>query len=189
MNYSYAKIVNGELAYAPDSVILPGGAVVVNPKRLSYLQAGYKPLALTPPADDPPSGTEWTISRYVETADAITAIYKPTPIYAPPRTFSKLKLVAVLSSLNLWSAFRDWLVETDHYDLFVARPLAVTSLRSCARPSVCAAPLRNKFLRRISQSFREDHPSFTAILYAAQERFCLSDHEIEDILSKCVADD
>ena len=160
MNYSYAKIVNGELAYAPDSVILPGGAVVINPKRLSYLQAGYKPLALTPPADDPPSGAEWTISRYVETADAITAIYKPTPIYAPPRTFSKLKLVAALSSLNLWSAFRDWLVETDHYDLFVA-----------------------------AQSFREDHPSFTAILYAAQERFCLSDHEIEDILTKCVADD
>ena len=27
MNYSYAKIVNGELVYAPDSVILPGGAV------------------------------------------------------------------------------------------------------------------------------------------------------------------
>ena len=160
MNYSYVKIVNGELAYAPDSVILPGGAVVVNPKRLSYLQAGYKPLALTPPADDPPSGTEWTISRYVETADAITAIYKPTPIYAPPRTFSKLKLVTALSSLNLWSAFRDWLVENDHYDLFVA-----------------------------AQSFREDHPSFTAILYAAQERICLSDHEIEDILSKCVADD
>ena len=160
MNYSYAKIVNGELAYAPDSVILPGGAVVINPKRLSYLQAGYKPLALTPPADDPPSGAEWTISRYVETADAITAIYKPTLIYAPPRTFSKLKLVAALSSLNLWSAFRDWLVETDHYDLFVA-----------------------------AQSFREDHPSFTAILYAAQERFCLSDHEIEDILIKCVADD
>ena len=160
MNSSYAKIVNGELAYAPDSVILPGGAVVVNPKRLSFLQAGYKPLALTPPADDPPSGMEWTISRYVETADAITAIYKPPPIYAPPRTFSKLKLVAALSSLNLWSAFRDWLVETDHYDLFVA-----------------------------AQSFREDHPSFTAILYAAQERFCLSDHEIEDILSKCVADE
>ena len=160
MNYSYAKIANGELAYAPDSVILPGGAVVINPKRLSYLQAGYKPLALTPPADDPPSGTEWTISRYVETADAITAIYKPTPIYAPPRTFSKLKLVAALSSLNLWSAFRDWLVETDHYDLFVA-----------------------------AQSFREDHPSFTAILYAAQERFCLSDHEIEDILTKYVADE
>ena len=106
------------------------------------------------------SGTEWTISRYVETADAITAIYKLTPIYAPPRTFSKLKLVAALSSLNLWSAFRDWLVETDHYDLFVA-----------------------------AQSFREDHPSFTAILYAAQERFCLSDHEIEDILTKCVADE
>ena len=111
-------------------------------------------------AGDPPSGTEWTISRYVETADAITAIYKPTPIYAPPRTFSKLKLVAALSTLNLWAAFRDWLVETDHYDIFVA-----------------------------AQSFREDHPSFTAILYSAQERFCLSDHEIEDILSKCVADD
>ena len=41
--------------------------------------------------------------------------------------YRKLRLVMVLSKRNLWQQVRDWLIETDLYDLFLARPLAAPS--------------------------------------------------------------
>lgn len=156
MNTNYGKLVNGAIIYAPSSLNTPAG-LIVNPKRLSYLQAGWKFLDLQPPADPPPDKT-YEITGYTETATDIRANFKLVPLVAPPRTFSKLRLINVLMSRNLWPAVRDWLDTSGYYDIFVA-----------------------------AQDFREDHPQFAAALTAAQSRFGLTDSETAAILAESVS--
>ena len=157
MNTSYGKLVNGAVVYAPATLHTKCG-VILSPKRLSYLQAGWKHLDIQPPAD-PPEGKEYRISGYTETATDIRPIFKLVPVVSPPRTFSKLRLINALMSRNLWPAVRDWLDATGYYDLFVA-----------------------------AQDFREDHPQFAAALAAIRTRFSLPDSEIAAILAESVAD-
>ena len=156
MNKNYARLTGGKLQYAPSTLITPQG-IIMNPKRLSYLQAGWKLLDLQTPAEAP-EGKEYVISGYTETATDIRAIYKLIPLNPPPRTYSKLRLVTALTKRGIWAAFRDWLTETDLYDLFLA-----------------------------AQSFRSDHPQFTAALTAAQTRFHLSAEETAAILAESAA--
>lgn len=152
MNLHYANFVNGQLIYAPSIIITKHGDTILNPKRLSYLQAGYKQLVDEPPA--PPRGKSAALTRYDETSDTITAVYKFVPTQDAPRVFSKLRLVAALDSQGLWSAFRDWMVEQEYYDLFLA-----------------------------AQEFREDHPSFSEVLNAAKTRFNLTDDQTAQLLA------
>ena len=158
MNPNYGKLVNGAIIHAPTSLNTPSG-VIMNPKRLSYLQAGWKFLDLQPPVDPPPEGKEYRISGYTETPTDIRPIFKLVPVVSPPRIFSKLRLINALVSRDLWPAVRDWLDASGYYDLFVA-----------------------------AQDFREDHPYFIAALSAAQERFGITRDEIAALLSECVAD-
>ena len=155
MNKNYARLTGGKLQYAPSTLITPQG-IIMNPKRLSYLQAGWKFLDLQTPAEAP-EGKEYVISGYTETATDIRPVFKLIAIEMPPRTYSKLRLVTALASRGLWSAFRDWLVETDLYDLFLA-----------------------------AQDFRSDHPQFTAALTAAQSRFHLTPSETAAILEESI---
>lgn len=156
MNKSYAKLIGGRLHFAPSVLVTPGG-VIMNPKRLSYLQAGWKFLDLQPPAD-PPDGKEYVIRGYTETGNDIRAVFKLVSVKTPPRTYSKLRLVSALTSRGLWPALRDWLIETDLYDLFLA-----------------------------AQDFRDDHPQFADALAAAQARFALTSAETAAILSESLA--
>ena len=157
MNTSYGKLVNGAIIHAPTTLDTPSG-VIVNPKRLSYLQAGWKHLDLKPPAD-PPEGKEYALTGYSETAGDIHAEWKLVDCRAPARTFSKLKVVIALTNRGKWAAIRDWLDETEYGDLFDA-----------------------------AQDFREDHPAFIAALSAAQERFGFTADEIAALLAECIAD-
>ena len=158
MNPSYGKLVNGAIIHAPTSLNTPSG-VIMNPKRLSYLQAGWKFLDLQPPVDPPPEGKEYRISGYTETATDIRPIFKLVPVVSPPRTFSKLRLINALMSRNLWPAIRDWLEETGYYDLFAA-----------------------------AQDIREDHPQFAAAIAAIRTRFSLTPDQIAAVLAASVAD-
>ena len=157
MNMKYARFVNGQLTYAPSIIVTKRGDTILNPKRLSYLQASYKQLVDEPPT--PPRGKSAALSRYDETSDPITVVYKLAPVATAPRTFSKLRLVAALDSQCLWSAFRDWMVEQEYYDLFLA-----------------------------AQEFREYHPSFTEVLNAAKSRFNLTDDQCAALLDAAVVD-
>ena len=158
MNKNYARLTGGKLQYAPSTLITPQG-IIMNPKRLSYLQAGWKFLDLQPPADPPPEGKEYAISGYIETAADIRPVFKLIAHNLPPRTFSKLRLVTALTKRGIWSAFRDWLIETDLYDLFNA-----------------------------ATEFREDNADFIAALSAAQSRFGFTRDESAALLAECVAD-
>ena len=154
MNPNYGKLVNGAIIYAPSSLNTPAG-LIVNPKRLSYLQAGWKTLKLDPPKEPAPEGMEYRVSGYTFDDSTIEALYKLVPAEKPPRTFSKLQLINALMSRGLWTAFRDWLDTAGLYDLFVA-----------------------------AQEFREDHPQFTAALSAAKTRFGLTDETLAAILEE-----
>ena len=153
MNTNYGKLVNGAIVYAPSSLNTPSG-LIMNPKRLSYLQAGWKFLDLQPPAD-PPEGKEYALTGYTETATDIQAVFKLVPVVSPPRTFSKLRLVTALTERGLWAAIRDWLEETGYYDLFAA-----------------------------AQDIREDHPQFAAALAAIRTRFSLTPDQIAAVLAE-----
>ena len=154
MNTNYGKLVNGAIVYAPSSLDTPSG-LIMNPKRLSYLQAGWKFLDLQPPVDPPPEGREYRITGYTETATDIQAVFKLVPVVSPPRTFSKLRLVTALTERGLWAAIRDWLEETGYYDLFAA-----------------------------AQDIREDHPQFAAALAAIRTRFSLTPDQIAAVLAE-----
>ena len=156
MNPSYGKLVNGAIIHAPTSLNTPSG-VIMNPKRLSYLQAGWKFLDLQPPVDPPPEGKEYRISGYTETPTDIRPTFKLVPVVSPPRTFSKLRLINALMSRDLWPAVRDWLDATGYHDLFVA-----------------------------AQDFREDHPQFAAALSAIRTRFSLTPDQIAAVLAESV---
>ena len=154
MNTNYGKLVNGAIVYAPSSLDTPSG-LIMNPKRLSYLQAGWKFLDLQPPVDPPPEGREYRITGYTETATDIQAVFKLVPVVSPPRTFSKLRLVTALTERGLWPVIRDWLYETGYYDLFAA-----------------------------AQDIREDHPQFAAALSAIRTRFSLTPDQIAAVLAE-----
>ena len=149
MNNQYGKLVNGAIVCAPSSLETAAG-VIVNPKRLSYLQAGWKFLDLQHPsidrlrgslrsgdipADPPPEGKEYAVTGYTETATDIRPVFKLVDLDQPPRTFSKLRLINALTECGIWQACRDWLDASGYYDLFLA-----------------------------AQDFREDHPQFAAPL-------------------------
>ena len=74
MNHNYARLMGGKLQYAPSTLITPQGSIM-NPKRLSYLQAGWKLLDLQTPAEAP-EGKECVISGYTETQSDIRPVYK-----------------------------------------------------------------------------------------------------------------
>ena len=103
----------------------------------------------------PPDKT-YEITGYTETATDIRANFKLVPLVAPPRTFSKLRLINALMTRNLWPSVRDWFDTSGYYDIFVA-----------------------------AQDFREDHPQFAAALTAAKSRFGLAD-ETAAILAKVI---
>ena len=157
MNKQYGKLVNGAIVYAPSSLETPAG-VIVNPKRLSYLQAGWKFLGLQPPADPPPEGKEYAVTGYTETATDIRPVFKLVDLDQPPRTFSKLRLINALTERGIWQACRDWLDASGYYDLFLA-----------------------------AQDFREDHPQFAAALAAARSRFAIDDATLAAILAEAEA--
>ena len=131
----------------------------MNPKRLSYIQAGWKFLDLQPPAEPQPEGKEYAINGYTdETSADIRPVFKLVALNLRARTFSKLRLVTALTKRGIWAAFRDWLTETDLYDLFLA-----------------------------GNDFREDHPQFAAALSAAQTRFHSTPSETAAILAESAA--
>ena len=156
MNINYGRIVNGQLEYAPSSLVTPAG-VVVNPSAATYRKAGWLRVEPVPP---PPEGYTHAISGYTWSDEAITPIVKRIPIENPPRTFSKLKLVTILTERGIWPAVRDWLDETGWGDFLIA-----------------------------AQNIREDHPAFKAALAESKSRFGFTDDQIAAVLTASISDD
>ena len=173
MNTKYAKLANGQIEYAPDSIEADGG-IKVNPSAESYLAAGWKKVVDEKP--EPQADHVVAFSRYDESDTAITFVYKQVPYVkqdvsgggtsgggsnAEPghRKFSKLKLVAALKAADKWVLVKTWLEEKAYYDFYLA-----------------------------AQDFAEDYPLFQEGLAALKRYANLTDETVEAILAQCVAD-
>jgi hypothetical protein len=114
----YAKLVNGTLHPAPRAVRI-GAAVVCNPTPAQYEAAGYKRVIDSPPTTD---AAHYAVPiGWAEIGGEIVRQYEvrayPPP---PPRVFSKLRIVAALTSAGVWDSVKQLLIERSLYDLFLA---------------------------------------------------------------------
>ena len=75
----------------------------------------------------------------------------------PPRTFSKLRIVAALSKAGVWDAVKQLLIERGYYDLFLA-----------------------------AQDFRDDNEDFKNGKTALQTALGWTDEQVEAVLAASV---
>lgn len=120
----------------------------------------WLPLDSTKPEKD---GAYFVSTEYGDLVDGrIVRRYDERPIVAPPRTFSKLKLYAVLSAANLWDALKAWL-EAQTYE-------GMNAWEAFS----------------LAQELTEDHPMFTEWFSAAKTALGVDDATAEELLAKCV---
>ena len=186
MNINYGKLVNGAIIHAPSSLDTPAG-LIMNPKRLSYLHAGWKFLDLQPPVDPPPEGREYRITGYTETATDIQAVFKLVPVVSPPRTFSKLRLVTALTERNA-----PQMSEANRREAAqIAEQSSARAERSDRKGPRLWPAIRDWLeetgyydLFAAAQDIREDHPQFAAALAAIRTRFSLTPDQIAAVLAE-----
>ena len=125
---NYGTIIDNQLHPAPRAFMLHG-AMVTNPKADHFAawneiraQSGLTPYL--PIVDERPStdaahyavATGWT--RDGETWRRVYDIREVPP--PPPRTFSKLRIVAALTTAGVWDSVKQLIIERGLYDLFLA---------------------------------------------------------------------
>lgn len=150
----YGKLKNGKVEYAGKAIRLDDGSVVVAPKEADLLAANYLPVVDEKPETDArhyaaPTGWE-------ERDGAIRRTYeireKPP---RPPRTFSKLRIVAALTKAGVWAQVKSYIEQAGLYDLYLA-----------------------------AQDFAEDNEYFTQGKSQLQTALGWTDEQVEEILEK-----
>lgn len=148
----YGTLIDNILHPAPRAIRI-GGAVVCNPSSAQYEAAGYKRVVDTPPQTD---AAHYAVPvGWAEQGGEIVRQYEvrayPPP---PPRVFSKLRIVAALTSAGVWDAVKQLLIERSLYDLFLA-----------------------------AQDFREDNEFFSQGKAALQTALGWTDEQVESVLA------
>lgn len=159
---NYGTLIDGFLRPAPRAFVLHG-AMVTNPKAEHFAslneeraKQGLSPYL--PVVDERPStdaahyavATGWT--RDGETWRHVYEVRELPP--PPPRTFSKLRIVAALTQAGVWDSVKQLLIERGLYDLFLA-----------------------------AQDFREDNEYFEQGKAALQTALGWTDEQVESVLA------
>jgi hypothetical protein len=159
---NYGTLIDNQLHPAPRAFMLHG-AMVTNPKAEHFAawnearaKQGLPPYL--PVVDERPStdATHYAVPvGWLELYDRIEREYDvrayPPP---PPRVFSKLRIVAALTSAGVWDAVKQLLIERGLYDLFLA-----------------------------AQDFREDNEYFENGKAALQSELGWTDAQVEAVLA------
>jgi hypothetical protein len=160
---NYGILIDNILHPAPRAFMLRG-AMVTNPKAEHFAALNeerakqglprYYPIS-DDPAPTPPEGKVVRFNGYAVVAGWIAPQYSfedaPPP---PPRTFSKLRIVAALTTAGLWDSVKQLLIERGLYDLFLA-----------------------------AQDFREDNEYFENGKAALQTALGWTDEQVEEVLA------
>ena len=165
MNRNFAKPkADMTPEFGPDALVLDGRTILA-PKTAHYARAGYLPLSPDYPVD-PPQGKHYQRTDKIELngADGYRWTYTLVDDPPPPRTFSKLKLYAVLSAANLWDALKAWL-----------------EAQTCEGMNAWMA-------FSLAQELTEDHPMFAKWYSAAKTALGVDDATAEELLARCVKD-
>ena len=112
------------LSAEPNYIVLADGATIVNPTTEQYatLRDAYQ-KGEDSPMPTPPEGKVVEYGGYVlGEGDHLwhkqwVVVDAPPP---PPRTFSKLRIVAALTTAGVWDSVKQLLIERGFYDLFLA---------------------------------------------------------------------
>ena len=149
---NYGTLENGTFHPAPRAIRM-GASVVCNPTDAQYEASGYKRVVDTPPTTD---AAHYAVpTGWVEQGGEIVRQYEvrayPPP---PPRVFSKLRIVAALTTAGVWDSVKQLLIERSLYDLFLA-----------------------------AQDFREDNEYFAQGKAALQTALGWTDEQVEAVLA------
>lgn len=116
----YGTIENNVMKPAPRAIRI-GDAMVCNPTDAQYEQAGYLPVVDERPSQPAPNGYHYEAQGWTERGGVIQRVYAaiqdPPP---PPRTFSKLRIVAALMEAKVWDTVKQYIIDHDLYDLYLA---------------------------------------------------------------------
>ena len=159
---NYGTLIDNTLHPAPRAFMLHG-AMVTNPKAEHFAALNaerakqglppYLPVVDERPATDASHyavATGWT--RDGETWRRVYEVREVPP--PPPRTFSKLRIVAALTQAGIWDSVKQLLIERGLYDLFLA-----------------------------AQDFREDNEYFENGKAALQTALGWTDAQVEQVLA------
>lgn len=147
----YGKVVNGKVVYADAKLVLNGRVYYTRNKKL-LLKKGYMPVNETPPTTDAEHYAE--IVGVKEEKDQIVFLYEIREVKKPPRRFSKLQTILVLSQMGLWEAVREWIQKSGLNDVYLA-----------------------------TTDFSEDNAYFEHALHSLKEELHLTDAQVESILA------
>lgn len=157
LNKSFGKLLqDGTLEYAPDSFNW-NSQDYIHPTPADYIAAGFKPVVFLPPSAPAPDGYHYASDGWEVVNDEIHNKWKLVEDPYVPRTFSKMKIVAALTSMNVWEQTKAWIESEGLYDLYLA-----------------------------AQDFAEDNDYFKAGVQALQTQLHLTDEQVEQILSQCI---
>lgn len=146
------------LTAEPDYIVLADGAIIVNPSAGQYaaLRDAYQ-KGEDAPMPTPLDGKVVEYGGY-ELGETDNLWHKqwvvvdaPPP---PPRTFSKLRIVAALTQAGVWDSVKQLLIERGLYDLFLA-----------------------------AQDFREDNEYFENGKAVLQTTLGWTDAQVEEVLA------
>lgn len=159
---NYGTLIDNQLHPAPRAFML-NGAMVTNPKAEHFAALNVErekqglPLYL-PVVDERPAtdATHYAVATgWTRDGDTWRRVYEvrelPPP---PPRTFSKLRIVAALTTAGVWESVKQLLIERGLYDLFLA-----------------------------AQDFREDNEYFAQGKSALQTALGWTDAQVEQVLT------
>lgn len=157
--YYFYNDTTKRLAAAPRVITLASGARIANPTAADLAAIGaYPKAAETPP--EAPEGKAAVIDGYELSNGLWTDLWRFDDIPpAPPRIFSKLKVVAALINAGVWADVKAYIEGAGLYDLYLA-----------------------------AQNFAEDNDYFVQGKAALQTALDWTDEQVESILAASVAD-
>lgn len=160
-NKNFARLVDGKIEYAPESLPVEGG-IAVSPTWEQYLAAGWKRLVDLPaPSRNPPPGTHWERAGWCQDRFAIFPAWRIVPDARPlPRVFVTADLVEALMEEGAWEKARKWIVEHGILDLVLA-----------------------------TKEFNENNENFKAGREALQRELEWTDEQVEELLARCVKEE
>ena len=174
MNINYGKLVDGNLAYAPDEVRVDGMRTI-NPTAEHYLAAEdgpWKAVSTAQPAEPAPTGYHYEADGWDETDTTITRKWKTVEDAKVYRKFSKLKIYQQVCALeNKTNSATTWEAVT-------------TWLRGKTIQGMNGLDAFN-----FAQEISEDHPLFAAWAEEARVLLELSTEQFETLLAACILED
>ena len=104
LNRNFGKLIDGELTYAPRSLVIDGREIW-NPRAETYARAGYLPVVEASPSDPPREGYHYAPDGWEERDGAIRRVWReeanPPP---PPRRWTRLDILTALGESDMFDA-------------------------------------------------------------------------------------